>query len=127
MMSETHQDNIIRFPKPMAGLENNTQFRLFHDDTDNPTVHYLQSVTHPDIEMSIVVPEALDMNLEFELSDDEQALLQLDNAQDAVVAVIIYKPQQDDTTDDDQPMRVMLHAPIVINAKTKLALQKRIA
>ena len=70
--------------------------------------------------MSIVPPETFGLNYEIELTDQEQKLLNLDDANNAVVALIVYKQQ----SSEDTNMKVVIKAPIIINFKDKIGLQK---
>lgn len=117
-------DDIISFPNGLIGLESQSQFKLFHEENDNPTVYWLQSLSDADFAMSVVTPAAFGLNYEITLSDDEQRQLQLENAEDALVLVIVYKQheQQGDATDLD--VKAMFKAPIIINTKHRLGLQK---
>ncbi len=119
-------DEIISFPQAMIGLEDYTEFKLFHQESDTPSVYYLQSISDPDLLMSIVSPEAFGFEYEIELSDEEQALIRLENAEDAVVVLAIYKPHEQDKNDEDINLKVIVKSPIIINTVEKLALQKHL-
>ena len=119
-------DDIISFPQAMIGLEDNTQFKLFHQESDAPTVHYLQSISDADISMSLVSPEALDLEYEIELSDDEQKLIKLDDPKDAVIAVVVYMSHEQNKSDEDTNLKVIAKSPIIINIASQLAMQKQL-
>lgn len=113
-------DDIISFPQGFIGFAEQQKFKLFHESSNNPTVHWLQSITDKDFVMSIVPPETFGLNYEIELTDQEQKLLNLDDANNAVVALIVYKQK----TSEDTNMKVVIKAPIIINFKDKIGLQK---
>lgn len=117
-------DEILLFPKGLIGLEDHTQFKLFHEESENPTVHWLQSITDPDFMMSIIPPAALGVDYEIELDDEEAALLKLDDANDAIVLLIIYKQYEENKDASDIDLKAIVKAPLVLNTKDKLGLQK---
>jgi flagellar assembly factor FliW len=117
-------EDIITFPRPMVGLEEHTRFKLFHQESDTPSVYYLQSISDPDIALSVVSPQTFGFEYEIELSDDEQAEIQLERVEDAVVVLAVYKPHEQDKNDEDINIKVIVKSPIIINAATKLAMQK---
>lgn len=117
-------DDILLFPNGLVGLEEQNQFKLFHQDSENPTVYWLQSITQADFMMSIIPPAVLGFNYEIELSDEEIDLLNLDDPNDAIVLLIVYKKHEQDQNTDDIDFKAIIKAPLVINTKAKLGLQK---
>lgn len=118
------QDEILLFPKGLIGLEDHTEFKLFHEENENPTVHWLQSITDADFMMSIIPPSALGIDYEIELDDEEAELLKLDDANDAIVLLIIYKQYEENVDASDIDMKAIVKAPLIVNTKDKLGLQK---
>ncbi|MDB2705262.1 flagellar assembly protein FliW [Pseudomonadota bacterium] len=119
-------DDIISFPQAMIGLEEHTQFKLFHEESEKPSVYYLQSISDADLLMSIVSPEAFGFEYEIELSDEEQALIKLEDAGDAIVVLAIYRPHEQDKNDKEINLKVIVKSPIIINTASKLAIQKKL-
>ncbi len=115
-------DDIISFPEGFLGFAEQKEFKLFHEDNDSPTVHSLQSITDEGFSMSLVAPSTFGIDYEIALTDQEQNLLNLENANDAVVALIVYKQHDDAKTATD--MKVVVKAPVIINIKDKLGMQK---
>mgnify|MGYP002151907695 CR=1 FL=1 len=118
--------DIINFPNGLLGFEEHTQFKLFHEESDNPTIHWLQSVTDDDLSMSIVSPTAFGLEYEITLSDDDEALLKFDDINDIQVVLVVYKKQDEATTDDDFDFKAIVRAPIIINTKENIGLQKHL-
>lgn len=113
-------DNIIQFPKGLIGLSEQTKLQLFHESAnDEPTVHWLQSMSDSDFSMSVITPQTLGMEYDIEFSDDDLQALQLENPSDALVLLVIYKQ-----LDEESNIKVVTQAPIVINTKTNRGLQK---
>ncbi len=113
-------DNIIKFPNGLIGLSEQTQLQLFHETTqDEPVVHWLQSTADADFSMSVISPSTLGMEYEIEFTDDDLKSLQLDNPEDALILLVVYKQ-----TDENNNIKVVTTAPIIINAEKNLGLQK---
>ena len=117
-------DDILLFPKGLIGLEDHTKFTLFHEESENPTVHWMQSITDADFLMSIIPPAALGIDYEIELDDDEAELLKLESADDAIVLLIVYKKYEENKDASDIDLKAIVKAPLIVNTKDKLGLQK---
>ncbi|MBL1320790.1 MAG: flagellar assembly protein FliW [Methylophaga sp.] len=116
----SNADNIIKFPNGLIGLAEQTQLQLFHETTqDEPVVHWLQSIEDADFSMSVISPSTLGMEYEIEFSDDDLKSLQLDNPADALVLLVVYKQ-----SDENNDIKVVTTAPIIINADKNLGPQK---
>ncbi|PHS70649.1 MAG: flagellar biosynthesis protein FliW [Methylophaga sp.] len=113
-------DDIISFPHGFIGFESYKKFKLFHEEKESPTVHWLQSITDKNFAMSMVSPTAFGIDYELILNDEEQQVLKLEKADDAIIALIIYKQHDDQNAE----IKVMTKAPIIINVKDKIGLQK---
>jgi len=117
--------DIISFPGGLLGLEEHTEFKLFHEESDNPTIHWLQSTTDEDISMSIVSPSAFGIEYEITLTDDDEELLKFDDINDIQVVLIVYK-QDEKESDDDFDFKAIIRAPLIINTKENIGLQKHL-
>ncbi|OUR74139.1 hypothetical protein A9Q78_01650 [Methylophaga sp. 41_12_T18] len=117
-------DDIILFPNGLIGLEEHTKFKLFHQESDNPTVYWLQSISDANFMMSVITPAVLGIEYEIELNDEEIAAIKLDNADDAIVLLIVYKQHEQEQDATDLDMKAIVKAPLVINTKAKLGIQK---
>jgi len=118
-------DDIINFPTGLIGFEEQTQFKLFHEESNEPTVHWLQSITDNDFSISVVSPTAFGLEYEIILTDEDEALLKLDDINDIQVVLAVYK--QDEKTDtNDSDFKAVIRAPIIINTKENIGLQKHL-
>jgi len=117
--------DIISFPDGLLGLEDHTEFKLFHEENENPTIHWLQSITDAEISMSIVSPTAFGIEYEITLSDEDEALLKFDDINDIQVVLVVYKKDEKET-EDDFDFKAIIRAPIIINTKENIGLQKHL-
>lgn len=119
---EADPESILTFPKGMPGFENLTRYKLFHEDKDQPVVHFLQSVDDPNVSFSVVDPALLGLNYQFVLTDQEEQLLKLESADDIMVLLIAYKPQPN--TAAKANISANIDGPIVLNVRSRLGMQK---
>ncbi len=115
-------DTPIIFPQGIPGFEDDRAFRLYHQQAD-ALVGYLESVDNPDLVLSVLAPESLNIFYEFTLSDEEQALLELERPEDVVLLVVAYRQETGDTKPGGA-VNASFMAPLVINAERRLGLQK---
>jgi flagellar assembly factor FliW len=122
------EDKLIDFPAGLPGFEHCRRFALVHDEAGSAGLFILHSVDDPGLLFSVTGPENLGVNYEFNLSEEEIATLCLDQPADALVAVIVRK---DDEGGAASPASVGMvanfMAPLIINARTRIGLQKVIS
>ena len=118
---EVSEEKLIEFPAGLPGFENCRRFALVHEEGAEHTVFMLQSADDPDVTFSVTGPEQFGINYEFPLSDEELALLQLERPEDALVAIIVRKGDDDPAT---AGLRANFMAPLVINVSARRGLQK---
>ncbi len=111
------KENLLTFPEGLPGFDKLYQFALFHDE-DNHSIHYLQSVDDPAIRLPLAAPQWFNIDYQITLSDEESRALQVDPEDELLVLVALSEQEA------DQPPRVNLQGPIVLNASKRLALQK---
>ncbi len=120
---EIQDDEIITFPKGLPGFEENTRFKVFHEE-GKPTVHWLQSVDDAELSFSVMEPQLLNLGYEFVLSDDDCNVIDLKSGDDFAVVVLLYKHNnQGEQVPAHQSIRANLNAPIIINVRSRKALQ----
>jgi flagellar assembly factor FliW len=110
--------SIIHFPEGLAGFEELHSFKLFHEE-GRPSLFYLQSLEDPDIQFPVVNPATYQVAYECVLSDDEAALLQLDDQADVAVLVTLAQ-----TGEGDHGIHANFMGPILVNTRRRIALQK---
>lgn len=117
---EVDPASVLQFPEGLAGFEDHHDFKLFHED-GKPTVFYLQSLQDPEVQFPVVNPDAYQVSYECVLSDDEAAVLQLDDPAD--VAVLVTLAQGGDR---DAGIHANFMGPIILNTTKRIGLQKHL-
>jgi len=123
-VQEFDPQTILSFPEGIPGFEQSSEFKLFHREKGDDVL-YLQSLKDPDLAFSVISPDAVNIFYEFSLSDEEVALLQLDDVQDVVVKLIVYK-SSDNSEKLPSDINANIMAPLVINSKERIGFQKRL-
>ena len=111
-------DTLFSFPRGIAGFEDCKRFKLFHEEGGG-TVFWLQSVDDSTVAFPTVTPDKLEIDYEIELSDEDCALIGLDDMKDAAIVVIVYR-------DEAQGGRIAANArsPVILNLKERKGMQK---
>ncbi len=117
---EVDPASIIQFPNGLAGFEELHTFKLFHEE-GKPTVFYLQSVDDPEIQFPVVNPDTYQVSYECVLSDDEAALLQLDDPGEIAVLVTLAQGGR-----KDGGIHANFMGPILLNTAKRIGLQKHL-
>ncbi|MPM97637.1 Flagellar assembly factor FliW [bioreactor metagenome] len=116
------EDKVISFPNGLIGFEDKKQFMLAHEEGKaEPQSFTLQSVDDAALAFQIIDPTALGFNYELELTDEENALLQSPAADDVAVMITLYKQEEGGSVAPG------LRAPLIINLKARVGLQKLLA
>ena len=118
---EVADDKVIEFPAGLPGFEQCRRFVLVHEEGGAASVFLLQSVEDPDVAVSLTGPEQLGVTYEFPLTDEDVAVLQLARPEDALVAIIVRREDDDPAT---AGLRANFMAPVVINVGARRGLQK---
>ena len=114
-------ETIITFPVGIPGFEDKTRFKLFHQE-NNPIIYWLQSVDDEDLTFSVASPTLFNINYSFLLTDEEEALLQLDNIEDLTFLILLHTDKDQET---QKPMiKGSIKSPLLINSVSKLGIQK---
>lgn len=115
---EVNPDSIITLPQGMAGFPGLTQYKLFHEE-GKPSVFWLQCIDDPSVRFPVTDPALLNVAYEVVLSDEDEAVLQLDTPEDLALLVTLAK---DDTKTPG--LHANLLGPILVNMQKRLGLQK---
>ena len=118
-------DTIINFPKGLPGFEDQTRFKLFHQE-DNSIIYWLQSVDDEELTFSVTDPANFNINYSFILTDEEQALLKLDNIEDLFILIILHTDEKNPGT-GKPTIKGSIKSPVLINAESRIGMQKSLA
>ncbi len=133
---------IINFPNGIPGFEDQTRFKLFHQEGDSPLIFWLQSLDDASLVFSVAQPSIFNINYSFVLNDAEEATLGIDDTADILLLVILHKDTDQPSTikslkahalsllgaTSDQPaIKGVIRAPLVINSAKRIGLQKVLA
>lgn len=110
--------SIITFPEGISPFDDCKQYKLFHEE-GRARVFWLQSLDEPDLLFSVTDPALLRMSYEVVLTDEEQALLNVEPGDELILAVILYR---DENTESG--INTVTSGPIVINVNKRIGMQK---
>jgi flagellar assembly factor FliW len=116
----SQEDFIVTFPRGLAGFPTLTEFRVFEPEGTYP-LKFLQSVASPDISFACMDAATVKLDYDVPLSPEDARTLSLEEPGDALVLVIVVVPG-----DDPRRMTANLAGPLVINARTRLAVQAQL-
>lgn len=118
-------DAVIAFPGGIAGFENSQRFSLFHEE-GKPQVFWLQSLDDPELMLSIIDPQMLDLEYEIELSEAEIAALDLAESDETCIMVVVYRGQSETDANDQNHLSANSQSPLILNLSKRLGVQKRL-
>lgn len=110
---------IISFPNGIPGFEDQTHFKLFHQEGDNPLIFWLQSLDDESLVFSVAQPSIFNINYAFTLNDTEEAMLGIEDIADTLILIILHKDESDQPT-----IKGAIKSPLVINSSKRIGLQK---
>ena len=113
---EIQESDIIRFPHALPGFPEETSFIMFAYEADSP-FFLLQSTITPELTFALVDPFEFFKDYEIKLDDETIAELELSEENYPKIYAIVTVPE------DIKDMTANLIAPVVINWKTKTAMQ----
>lgn len=112
-------NTVISFPNGIPGFEDQTRFKLFHQEGDNPLIFWLQSLDDESLAFSVTQPSNFNINYNFALNDTEEALLGIEDIADTLILIILHKDESDQPT-----IKGSIKSPLVINCSKRIGLQK---
>lgn len=114
---EINEKSIINFVSPIIGFEKIKKYVIVKL-SENDKFSWLQSVDNDSVTFPITVPQAFDIDYTFEIDDNNQKLLNLNDANDLLTFNIVNIPlnRPEDAT-------INLLAPIVVNIKENIGAQ----
>ncbi len=110
-------DKVIRFPRGLAGFEDEQDFILLQIRPEAPLL-ILQSVNNPQVGLLVADPYSFLQSYPVMVGDAEQKLLQIERMEDAAILVTVSIP-----AGEPEKAALNLTGPIVINHKARVGLQ----
>ncbi len=114
---EIDESTIITVPEGIIGFENVKRYTLISPLGDNMFPMWLQAVDSVEPCFVVYNPTQIYVDYRFEISDDEQELLKLDESKPYVCLAVAIVP------DDYKKTTINLRCPIVLNMKDNIAAQ----
>ncbi|MBK1721246.1 flagellar assembly protein FliW [Thiocystis violacea] len=125
ILSDSDASKEVTFPRGLPGFEDLTRYRVLYSDTESGRVYWMESVEAPEISFTLVDPRFYSLTYELELSDEEQALIEVETSDEVVVLLMLWK--QDAPDPDAKPgLHANISAPILINVEKRIGMQKAI-
>jgi flagellar assembly factor FliW len=107
--------DVLLFPAGMLGLDD-CQHWVLLADAENAWLGWLQSTTHADVALAVVVPRRFVPEYDVRVPRSELAPLALTDADDAQVLVVVGK-------NDHNTITLNLKAPLILNLRRRLGRQ----
>ena len=111
-------ETLFSFPKGVAGFEDCKRFKLFHEEGGGK-VFWLQSLDDTQVAFPIVAPDALDIEYQIELSDEDCGLIGLEDVSDVAIVVIVYRSDV-----EGGEITANTRSPVILNLKSRKGMQK---
>lgn len=121
---QVNPDTIITFPCGIPGFENQTRFKLFHQE-GSEIVYWLQALDNADLTFSVASPLTFNIHYSFVLTDEEAKLLELTNPDDLIILILLHKDNQ--TGEDKPTIKGSIKSPLLINSAKRIGYQKIMA
>jgi flagellar assembly factor FliW len=112
-------NTIINFPNGIPGFEDQTRFKLFHQEGDNPLIFWLQSLDDESLAFSVAQPSIFNINYDFVLTDAEEAILEVKDTSDILILIMLHKDPSNQSA-----IKGSIKSPLIINSAKRIGLQK---
>lgn len=112
-------NTIISFPNGIPGFEDQTRFKLFHQEGSDPLIYWLQSLDDESLTFSVAQPSIFNIDYNLVLNDAEEAILGIEDTADVLVLIILHKDESDQPT-----IKGSIKSPLIINSVKRIGLQK---
>lgn len=114
---EVDEALVLKFEQPILGFDEHKEFVIL-DHAENSPFKWLQSASMPDLAFVITNPKLFGIDYEFTVPDDVCQKLNIEKSEEILVVTIVSIPAE-----DPQKMTANLLGPIIINEKTRQAMQ----
>ena len=113
---EVENDAIIKMSRGLLGFEQNTEYVLIQHRPDT-SFRWMQSTQNAALAFVVVDPGVFIDGFDFDLSDGDAEKLELSNAEEALILVVVTIGK------NGQETTANLAAPIVINSRNLVSMQ----
>jgi flagellar assembly factor FliW len=118
---QVNPETIITFPQGLPGFEDQQRFKLFHQE-GSEIVYWLQAVDNEDLTFSVAHPANFNINYNFVLTDEEEALLEAKSSDELLILILLHKDNE--SIGGKPTIKGSIKSPLVINSEKRLGLQK---
>lgn len=110
-------EDVLNMPLGMVGFPGLRNFVLIRH-RDNSPFQWLQSMDAPDVAFVVVSPLLFDRQYGVKIGPAEMKLLEIEDPENAQILVVVNIPHG-----QPEKMTANLRAPVVVNAKNRIAAQ----
>ncbi len=111
------KDNIITFNDGIPSFENVKKYVVLDNPNNESPFKWLQSVDEPDLAFAIINPFLIKADYDIDLDDDAINALDIEKEEEVLIYSIVVVPE------DVSRISMNLKAPVVINSRSKKAMQ----
>lgn len=115
-------EKVLTFPNGIPGFEKYTTYLVYHKEENDISAYWLESCDSPKVTFTLVEPSQYGLCYDMELTDEEKDLLQAEGSEELAVFMVLSKKETGG--DSAATLNANIAGPIVINARTRLGLQK---
>lgn len=110
------EDDLLFFPRGIPAFENNHKWILA--GSDDSAIRWLQNIEEPSLALPVTSPDAIRADYNARIPDDDIKLIGTTNPADLAMLIVVSVPEGEPWN-----MTANLRAPILINIKTRKAVQ----
>lgn len=115
-------EKVLTFPRGIPGFEKYTTYLVYHKEENDLSAYWLESTELPELTFTVVDPGQYGLSYDLELTEDERNILQAEKAEELAVFMMLTK--KEDIGKPSPTLSANISGPVVINTRTRLALQK---
>lgn len=113
---------VITFPQGIPGFETYTKYTIFHKQENGSGVYWLESEESPKVTFTLVDPTDYGLNYSLDLTDEEQGLLEAEDASELAIMLMLSKKQEGNG--QESALNANIAGPLVLNLEKRKGLQK---
>lgn len=110
-------ERMLEFPRGLVGMPEARNFVFLHQQDGHGPFFWLQSADDPNLAFVVCEPHVFFPEYQVPLTNEEQKFLQIKQAEDGVVCLILVVPG------DPKKITANLRGPLVVNVETRVGMQ----